>query len=57
MINMDMVGRLNKDKDLTVGGVGTSPILSDLVKKYKPAGVNLALDESGVGPVIIPLFI
>jgi len=50
MINMDMVGRLNKDKDLTVGGVGTSPILSDLVKKYKPAGVNLALDESGVGP-------
>lgn len=50
MINMDMVGRLNKDKDLTVGGVGTSPILAELVKKYKPAGVNLALDESGVGP-------
>lgn len=50
MINMDMVGRLNKDKDLTVGGVGTSPILPELAKKYKPAGVNLALDESGVGP-------
>lgn len=50
MINMDMVGRLNKDKDLTVGGVGTSPILTDLVKKYKPAGINLALDESGIGP-------
>lgn len=50
MINMDMVGRLNKDKDLTVGGVGTSPILPELVKKYQPAGVNLALDESGVGP-------
>ena len=50
MINMDMVGRLNKDKDLTVGGVGTSPVLPDLVKKYKPAGINLALDESGVGP-------
>lgn len=50
MINMDMVGRLNKDKDLTVGGVGTSPVLTDLVKKYKPAGINLALDESGIGP-------
>ncbi|WP_333853657.1 M20/M25/M40 family metallo-hydrolase [Epilithonimonas sp.] len=50
MINMDMVGRLNKDNNLTVGGVGTSPILSDLVKKYKPENINLSLDESGVGP-------
>ncbi len=50
MINMDMVGRLNKDKDLTVGGVGTSPVLTDLIKRYKPAGINLALDESGIGP-------
>ncbi|MPT31534.1 MAG: M20/M25/M40 family metallo-hydrolase [Chryseobacterium sp.] len=50
MINMDMVGRLNSNKDLTIGGVGTSPILSDLAKKYKPEGINLGLDESGVGP-------
>ncbi len=50
MINMDMVGRLNKDNNLTVGGVGTSPILQDLVKKYKPEAINLSLDESGVGP-------
>ncbi|GGG54448.1 M20/M25/M40 family metallo-hydrolase [Epilithonimonas arachidiradicis] len=50
MINMDMIGRLNKDNNLTVGGVGTSPILSDLVKKYKPESINLSLDESGVGP-------
>ena len=50
MINLDMVGRLNKDKDLTVGGVGTSPIWADLIKKNKPAGVNLAIDSSGVGP-------
>lgn len=50
MINLDMVGRLNKDKVLNVGGVGTSPIFPDLVKKDKPAGFNLALDESGVGP-------
>ena len=50
MINMDMVGRLNNNKDLTVGGIGTSPILANLVKKYKPEGINLALDESGIGP-------
>ncbi len=50
MINLDMVGRLNKDKVLNVGGIGTSPIFPDLVKKHKPAGFNLALDESGVGP-------
>lgn len=50
MINLDMVGRLDKDKNLTVGGVGSSPIFPDLVKKLKPAGFNIALDESGVGP-------
>ena len=50
MINMDMVGRLNKTKDLTVGGVGTSPIFRDLIEKFKPAGFNVTIDESGVGP-------
>lgn len=50
MINLDMVGRLNKDKDLTVGGVGTSPLFGDLTKKFKPAGMNIAVDSSGVGP-------
>lgn len=50
MLNMDMVGRLNNDKVLNVGGIGTSPILKNLVEKYKPAGLNLALDDSGVGP-------
>lgn len=50
MINLDMVGRLNKDKDLSVGGVGTSPLFSNYIEKYKPAGVNIAIDSSGVGP-------
>lgn len=50
MINMDMVGRLNADKALTVGGVGTSPIFGKLVEQYKPAGVNIAIDSSGTGP-------
>lgn len=50
MINLDMVGRLNKDKVLTVGGVGTSPIFPEMIEKFKPAGVNIAIDSSGVGP-------
>ncbi|WP_304342697.1 M20/M25/M40 family metallo-hydrolase [Chryseobacterium koreense] len=50
MINLDMIGRLNHDKDLTIGGIGTSPIFGEMVKRYKPAGFNLAIDSSGVGP-------
>ncbi len=50
MINLDMVGRLNKDKVLTVGGVGTSPFFTEIIHKNKPAGINLAIDSSGVGP-------
>ncbi len=33
MINMDMVGRLDKDKNLTVGGVGSSPYFPRFGKK------------------------
>lgn len=51
MINMDMIGRLETaKKELTVGGVGTSPEFSKMAEKNKPAGFNLTLDESGVGP-------
>jgi Tol biopolymer transport system component len=50
MINLDMVGRMNKTKDITVGGVGTSPVFGKMIEKLKPAGVNIAVDSSGVGP-------
>lgn len=50
MLNMDMIGRLNDKKEMTVGGVGTSPNFSKLAEKNKPAGFNITLDESGVGP-------
>lgn len=50
MINLDMVGRLNHDKVLTVGGLGTSPVFGEIINKNKPAGINLAIDSSGVGP-------
>ncbi len=50
MINMDMIGKLNASKDLLVGGIGTSPDFKKIVELYKPAGFNVTLDESGVGP-------
>ncbi len=50
MLNIDMIGRLNDKKEMSVGGVGTSPIFSKLAEKNKPAGFNITLDESGIGP-------
>lgn len=52
MVNMDMVGRLNdSSKSLTVGGYGTSPVWSEVMKtaasqKY----FNIRYDSSGSGP-------
>jgi hypothetical protein len=51
MINMDMVGRLNESKTLTVGGVGTSPLWSQIftvTNKKKP--FTIKFDSSGTGP-------
>jgi len=49
MINMDMVGRLNKERAIAVYGVGTSPIFGQTVfsnnKDFK-----ITEKESGVGP-------
>jgi Tol biopolymer transport system component len=50
MINMDMIGRLDKDKSLVVGGVGTASDFSAIVTKNKPAGFNVTLDNTGQGP-------
>lgn len=50
MINMDMIGRLNDKKELTVGGIGTCPVFKNIVETNKPAGFNITLDESGIGP-------
>lgn len=50
MINLDMIGRLNEDKVLNIGGIGTSPKFGEFAQKFKPAGINLAIDSSGIGP-------
>lgn len=49
MINMDMVGRLKKDKALAVHGVGTSPLWSQTISAHND-GFKLVEHESGVGP-------
>jgi Zn-dependent M28 family amino/carboxypeptidase len=49
MINMDMVGRLRKDKTLSVTGTGTAPIWNQVLNSTNP-GFKLVLGESGMGP-------
>jgi hypothetical protein len=51
MINLDMVGRLSDSGSLQVGGIGTSPILKDLIVSLVDTNsINLSLSEEGSGP-------
>jgi C-terminal processing protease CtpA/Prc len=49
MLNMDMVGRLKQDSTLAVYGVGTSPILKQIVTSNNKS-FKIIENESGVGP-------
>lgn len=50
MVNMDMVGRLNAEKHLYMGGAGTFPGGVDLVKEAgEGSGLNLIVHAGGVG--------
>ena len=49
MLNMDMIGRLDSLKDLTVIGAGTSSEWKELLNEKNKYGFKLALDESGTG--------
>lgn len=51
MMNLDMVGRLSDSGSLQIGGVGTSPVLRDLVAALADTNtIELALSEEGSGP-------
>jgi hypothetical protein len=50
MINMDMVGRLNQEKALSISGTGTAPDWKEALEKSNKSGFSLVLSESGVGP-------
>jgi hypothetical protein len=50
MINMDMVGRLNTEKHLYMGGAGTFPGGVELMKEVgEGSGLNLIVHAGGVG--------
>ena len=50
MINMDMVGRLNAERQLAVYGTGTSPLWDGLLDEQNTSGFALKREVSGVGP-------
>jgi len=50
LLNMDMIGRLNEEKVLSVNGVGSSPALKEIVKNIAVHGIQTVTTESGIGP-------
>ena len=50
MINLDMVGRLNEEKTLAIGGVGTSPSWMPGLEAANSDSLKLVTTESGIGP-------
>jgi len=51
MINLDMVGRLNEERQLQVGGIGTSPVFRSLLDSLnREYNFNLKYAGEGYGP-------
>ncbi len=50
MINMDMVGRLNNQRQLLINGTGTSPNFNTIVDQANAYNFKLVKSESGMGP-------
>lgn len=50
MINMDMIGRYQKDKGLEISGVGTSPTSFQFIRTMKFDSLKIKIGEHGVGP-------
>ncbi|WP_207491928.1 M20/M25/M40 family metallo-hydrolase [Aridibaculum aurantiacum] len=50
MVNLDMVGRYDSDKKLSIGGVGTSPAWSELLAGIADNTLAIKFDSTGSGP-------
>lgn len=50
MINMDMIGRLNADRQLAIYGTGTSPVWNSTLHSVRSPVFKFSLKESGIGP-------
>jgi hypothetical protein len=49
MLNMDMVGRLNAERRIMVGGVGTAPEFVPVINQLK-GDFTVKYDSAGIGP-------
>lgn len=49
MLNMDMIGRLNTDNNLTIIGSGTSSIWKEILNKKNNYGFKLSMSDGGSG--------
>jgi hypothetical protein len=50
MVNMDMIGRLNKDKQISISGVGTSPVFTSIIDGINYPKFSIKKELSGLGP-------
>ncbi|HWB25917.1 MAG TPA: M28 family peptidase [Chitinophagaceae bacterium] len=50
MINMDMVGRYDSSRKLTIGGYGTSPVWGNVFSATADPNLVIKFDSSGSGP-------
>lgn len=50
MINMDMIGRYDTARKLTIGGYGTSPVWGNIFSTSTDKNLVIKLDSSGSGP-------
>ena len=50
MVNLDMVGRLNEDRQIAIHGVGTSPSFDATLDKVNTYQFKVTKQLSGVGP-------
>ncbi len=51
MINMDMIGRLNEERQLQIGGIGTSPVFRQLLDSINQNyNFSITYAEAGYGP-------
>jgi len=50
MVNMDMIGRLNEERQLAIYGTGTSSVWNEIIHSIKKPKFKYSIQESGVGP-------
>jgi hypothetical protein len=50
MVNMDMIGRLNEERQLAIYGTGTSSVWNDIIHSIKQPKFKYSIQESGIGP-------